>query len=33
MLALLLLGSCFAFVLGIGILGNRAMRWSMREAA
>lgn len=26
-LALLLLGSCFLFILGIGVCGNRAMRW------
>lgn len=32
MLALLLLSSCFIFVLLIGIAGNRAMRWSEKEA-
>ncbi|MEM1049938.1 MAG: ABC transporter permease [Pseudomonadota bacterium] len=33
MLALLLLGSCFVFILAIGLAGNRAMRWAEREAA
>lgn len=33
MLALLLLGSCFVFILAIGLVGNRAMRWAEREAA
>ncbi|WP_371153855.1 ABC transporter permease [Jannaschia sp. 2305UL9-9] len=31
MLALLLLSSCFVFVLLIGLAGNRAMRWSEKE--
>lgn len=33
MLALLLLGSCFVFILLIGLAGNRVMRWSQKEAA
>ena len=32
MLALLLLSSCFVFVLLIGVAGNRAMRWSEKES-
>lgn len=31
MLALLLLGSCFVFILMIGLAGNRVMRWSVKE--